>query len=189
MIIVSDIHGDYEWIARLAESRKDELIVQLGDFGFGFRKFPNTFSNNLKFFCGNHDNRSVAEKHPNCLGPFGEYDKFFFVSGADSIDKSMRVPGLSWWPDEELNARQADYCMTWWKNCNKKILICHDAPQFIVENYFLIYDRSFTRQLIQRMIEIRKPEFVIFGHHHRKFSINLDDVCYRGLAEKECFYI
>lgn len=184
MKFLGDIHGNYSLAFKLANSFPNEEVIQIGDFGFGFQNFP-AFPTNLKFIRGNHDSPNLCRTHPNYLGEYGRYKQIFFVSGADSVDKNMRIEGKSWWRDEELSYSQAESCLSLWKRSKSPILVAHDAPQFIVEGYFLIYDRCLTRNLLQEMIKARKPEVMIFGHHHRSFRINYEGVRYFGLNCEE----
>jgi hypothetical protein len=166
--------------------------LQLGDLGIGFLRTEFVRENtpkNFRFFVGNHDNRSVANTLPACLGDFGEFEDIFFVSGARSVDRFNRIEGKSWWPDEELSYGQASACLDAWEASDKDIIVSHDTTQSFVEKFMLIYDQSITRSLLQRMIEVRKPKMVIFGHHHRRYEIDHDGIQYRGLVINGTFVL
>ena len=206
MIILSDVHGDIETCERVAKEHPNETVLQLGDIGVGFNvpKFighPYRYDGkpvwqavlnlpkNFWFFVGNHDNRSLASDLWNCLGNYGEFKDIFFVSGADSIDKDRRTLGVDYWPDEELNHQQASDCLELWEQSKATTIIAHDCPQRIAEGYMLIYDRSYTRNLLDAMVKARKPNLVIFGHHHRKLNISLDGTRYICLPVGETIKI
>jgi predicted phosphodiesterase len=185
-LVVGDIHGQFRVLKQIAETNPDKIIIQIGDFGVGFISndiLEEHMPANVRFFVGNHDSRQEANKLAFCLGDFGEYEQFFFVSGANSIDKDIRTPGLNWWHDEELNYKQCNDCLKAWKKSKLEILLTHDCPQSIAENYFLIYDKSDTRILLEEMIKARKPKRVIFGHHHKKFKVIKDNIEYICLPE------
>lgn len=202
MIILGDIHcylsrvtrrvANFDIVSKICKEYPDQTVLQLGDFGVGF--IPTQFiidnsPSNFRFFVGNHDNRTESLKIPNCLGDFGEFEEIFFVSGADSIDKNDRIVGLNYWVDEELSHEHGNLCVELWEKSNQKIIVSHDAPQRFVENHLLIYDKSWTRTILQKMIDIRKPDMIVFGHHHRSYRIQYDSVKYVGLKIEESFIL
>jgi predicted phosphodiesterase len=190
MVILGDIHCNFNRVVEICKKYPDQTVLQLGDFGVGFMPTQFIIDNsptNFRFFVGNHDNRTEACKIPNCLGHLGEYEDIFFVSGANSIDKDRRIEGVNFWSNEELTYEQGNLCLESWQKSNKKIIVSHDAPQNFVENYLLIYDRSFTRIILQKMVDIRKPDMIIFGHHHRKYNIKHDSIRYIGLGIDDVF--
>lgn len=167
---LGDVHENINYCLNLTKDYPDTTIVQIGDLGVGFLSLDELYRlpSNFKFFPGNHDNRELCRKLPHFLGDYGEaYGKFFFVSGADSIDRCDRIEGVSWWPDEELTYQQAQDCLEKWEKSSVEILVSHDLPQSFAEGYKLIYERTLTRNLLQRMIEIKKPKLLIHGHHHK----------------------
>ena len=170
-IFLGDVHGNLNHCLKLSETNPDATIVQVGDFGVGFipQDIFYRLPANFKFFPGNHDCRVLCHQLPHCLGDYGEVDgKFFFVSGADSIDRANRIEGVSWWPDEQLTYKQSEDCLYKWGTSICDILVAHDCPQSFAESYKLIYDKTLTRNLLQMMIELKKPKIFIHGHHHKK---------------------
>lgn len=192
MIILSDVHANWDRVEQVCRLWPDHTVVQLGDLGIGWIRTEYVLENspkNFRFFVGNHDNRTVASTLPACLGNFGEFENIFFVSGARSIDQAARIEGKDWWRDEELSYSQSMECLKAWEKSDKEILVSHDTTQSFVERFMLIYDRSITRTLLQGMIEARKPKMIIFGHHHRRYEIDFDGIQYRGLAANETFVL
>lgn len=189
-IFIGDIHGNLIHCLKVCNKNPDATIVAIGDIGVGFvpTEIFSKMPNNFRFFVGNHDNRQLARTLDANLGDFGEYNsKFFFVSGADSIDKERRIEGVNWWNDEELSYDQGNACLDMWKESKCQILVCHDCPQSIAQYNHLIYDQSKTRQLLQCMIEARKPKMVIYGHHHRSNLFEYDGIKVKQLGIDECF--
>lgn len=192
MIVLSDIHSDWDRVVKVCNLYPNDTVLQLGDLGVGFLRTEFVLENtpkNLRFFVGNHDNRTLANTMPACLGDFGEFENIFFVSGAHSIDAHDRIEGKNWWANEELSYGQASACLDAWEKSDKDIIVSHDTTQSFVERFMLIYDRSITRTLLQSMIEVRKPKMVIFGHHHRRYEIDHDGIQYRGLAANATFVL
>jgi hypothetical protein len=189
---LGDVHANLNHCLNLACAHSDTTIVQIGDLGVGFVP-PDVFyrlPENFKFFPGNHDCRKMSYTLPHCLGAYGEvFGKFFFVSGADSIDKDRRIEGVSWWPDEELTYQEAEDCLTKWEKSTVDVLVSHDLPQSFAEKYKLIYDRTLTRNLLQKMIEVRKPRLLITGHHHRSKDLVDDKIRWKELGIDEPFFI
>lgn len=191
-IFIGDVHANLNPCMKVSKSNPDAIIVQIGDLGVGFisidvfRRLPDNF----KFFPGNHDCRELCHTLPHCLGDYGEVDsKFFFVSGADSIDRAHRIEGVSWWADEQLTYHQAEDCLQQWEVSKCDILVTHDCPQSFAEGYKLIYDKTLTRNLLQSMIELRKPRMLIHGHHHRSNRLNINGIDVVELGIDECFSI
>lgn len=188
IIVLSDVHGNILRCQDVALRNPGVPIVQLGDLGVGFlpRELIENLPPNFWFFPGNHDNRKIAITMRNCLGHYGRFgNTIFFISGADSKDKALRTEGINWWPDEELTYEQGQKCVDEWVASSAQVIISHDLPQQIAENFFLIYDRSRTRQILDSMINARRPRLVVFGHHHRPFSKHHEGVEYRGLKIDE----
>jgi hypothetical protein len=192
MIILGDLHGEIQIADKLCKKFPLQTIVQLGDCGVGFPKVFEKVAKlpaNFRFIEGNHGDRMLCTKLPNYLGHFGERvidgKKIFVVGGADSIDKHLRVEGRNWWAYEELSYVESKACLDAWEASNAEILITHDCPQFICENYFNISDRSMTRMLINAMYDVRKPKFHWAGHHHRKFQITTQGTLFQCLDINE----
>jgi predicted phosphodiesterase len=192
VIILGDVHGNINRCLDLCKQNPDKTIVQLGDFGVGF--IPTDYLQsvlplNFKFFVGNHDNRTEAKKITNNLGDYGEFGDFFFVSGANSIDANRRIPSINWWHNEEISYSQAHKCLMDWEKSKKQILVCHDCPQGFADFCFGIKDGSLTRNLLQDMIDTRKPRKIIFGHHHKSIRCMHGRTDYVGLAIDEAYEI
>lgn len=188
-IAIGDVHGNVVHCDNVCRKNPNHTIIQIGDLGVGFMPLSNfkLLPKNFRFFVGNHDCRKIANKLESCLGDFGEHNGFFFVSGADSIDKAWRTEGINWWADEEITHAQAQECLTQWENSKAEILLCHDLPQSIAESYYLIYDKTLTRNLLQSMIELRKPKLVIYGHHHKPKRFTEKGIEYVGLGIDETY--
>jgi predicted phosphodiesterase len=189
---LGDVHADISWCKSVCENHPDSTVVQIGDLGVGFvaNHLISKLPSNFRFFVGNHDCRKLSYEIPSCLGDYGEaFDKFFFVSGADSFDKEYRIEGVDWWPDEELTYAQAEDCLDKWKKSSLKVIVSHDIPQVFAEKYQLIYDKCITRNLLQAMITVRKPELVITGHHHKSKTVNHEGITWRSVDINEVFVI
>lgn len=189
LIVLSDVHANILHCQDVALKNSDIPIVQLGDLGVGFVPYGVIagLPSNFYFFPGNHDNRKIAVTFDRCLGHFGPYfgESIFIVSGADSKDKALRTEGVNWWPDEELTYEQGQICVDEWAGSKAQVIVSHDAPQRLVEAFFLIYDRSRTRQILDAMIDVRPPKLVVFGHHHRPFHQHHKGIEYRCLKIDE----
>lgn len=203
--ILGDVHGDRARCNKVYQKAQKKSpgseVIQIGDLGVGFCEYEKRGDQGLciwvptgkmdyksftdlpvlfKFFPGNHDNRKFCKAIPNCLGDYGIYkEKFFFVSGAVSIDKASRIPGLEWWDDEELTYGQLQECIDIWRNSTTKVILSHDGPQHVINKWFpKAKGTTNTRNALQVMIEERKPELVIFGHWHTAKDEVIDGVRY-----------
>jgi hypothetical protein len=123
-LYLGDIHGNFDFVKWYVKAHdiRDCSIVQVGDFGIGFKpnaegymlemlnKTLNGRNVTLYAIRGNHDNPAFFD------GTFKEYDRIrfmpdystsvidgknhLFVGGAISIDRKYRVKGTSYWEDE-----------------------------------------------------------------------------------------
>ena len=129
IILVGDVHG--EWDSLKYNIRRygyqNAYIIQVGDFGIGFRhesEEQRTLfglnkileDNNCHLFVirGNHDDPSHFKKTNNpfdfsnitLLQDYSELEllgkRILLVGGAVSIDRRFRIEGKSYWSDEEF---------------------------------------------------------------------------------------
>lgn len=193
-IILGDTHGDLKRCQALALASPDYKIIQIGDFGIGFSSVPiekiKALPSNFFFFTGNHDNRGIAHVVPHWLGHFGEIDQhFFFISGANSIDKQDRVQGASWWADEELNFSQTNAVLEAWQNSKAEIMLSHDCPQQCRREAHGVIESSHTGKLLDHIRSIRSPKLWIYGHHHVFKQYCFEKTRFVALKSNQSFYI
>lgn len=183
---------------------EDALIV-LGDFGYTWDKHTlSTYNYTVPTFAvdGNHDNFITLNKCPttSMLGrevgvikdrvyrlKTGEvYDfngiKAFVFGGALSIDKALRTPYKSWWP-EEIPTRE-DYRKALENlervNWDIDVFLAHTCPEDVCEHLFR-YPYKITdptEKMLSELefeIKLHNPNAnykFLFGHHH---SFRLSD--------------
>jgi len=178
----------------------DSSLV-LGDMGIGFpnnsddsiggKSFVKDISFRHKFIVGNHDNRKLSHAHPNCLEDFGYDEKtgIFYVSGGFSIDYKYREKDVTWWEDEELSTNQMEEALKLYQKVKPSILVAHECPvevkYFVVTNIMKNEFFTKTEKLLQNMIDIHRPDYCIFGHHHSRMEMNIggtEHICLRSLS-------
>lgn len=174
--LIGDAHAKTFNLYRIQD--KTNRSIQLGDYGCGFVKVIERPKQH-KFIRGNHDDPAVARAHPNYLGDFGYLpdEKIFYIGGADSIDKDMRIYGVDWWVDEELSVEDFDKAIKLYEEIKPPIIISHECPasanttllKSLMGDYFLmkgVLKSSRTCQALQTMLEIHAPNLWVFGHYH-----------------------
>lgn len=195
-IFLGDIHGDWSVLNKVLQKYKKTDIVQIGDFGVGFtygyklnrrtglwekteNNDPKALPDNFKFIRGNHDNPETCRQYPNYLGDYGydEERKMFFVSGAFSIDREYRKAGENWWEDEELSIVDFNAAIQLYDQVRPTIMVSHTCPQSIsnqlMNSTHKRYYQQRTEIALDRMFEIHKPEYWIFGHWHIQWRKNI----------------
>jgi Calcineurin-like phosphoesterase superfamily domain len=193
--LIGDIHGKIECLLPLLERRcqDSDLTIQLGDMGLGFKGaiLPEQNSS-FKFIRGNHDSPDFCRMHPNYAGEFGQVGPVFVIGGAYSIDWMHRVPGKSWWPNEELSVEQLDAALETYKAAKPQIVASHEAPSSIgrallEDGGFRLYKSgcigSRTAQYLERMFHAYQPEHWFFGHYHRDWMIQKEGTTFHCLNE------
>jgi hypothetical protein len=188
--LIGDVHGLYDmYYAKLNENSS----IQLGDMGVGFPNYPDPkeLPKQHTFIRGNHDNPEVCRKHPNYLGDFGylpDWD-MFYISGALSIDKAIRVEGRDWWDEEELYMKDANAALDLYTQVKPRIVVSHDCPE-IAKIVLLTWKKKFnipsrTNQLLQAMFERHQPSFWYFAHYHISKTFTIHNTQFQVLNEFE----
>ncbi len=122
----------------------DSRIIQVGDFGIGFRNksleldLLTTLNDTLKrsnnqllVIRGNHDNPSYFNgewvlSNIQLLKDYTVIDDILLIGGAISIDRCSRVPNISYWSDEALVYNDMVESL---KDITK--VITHTCPSFV----------------------------------------------------------
>lgn len=182
---LGDVHGHFQDMLNTIQGLpKDSTIYQLGDFGFGFPPLLDDIDlgisspvynpdeamvlpTNLRIIRGNHDCPTSVLGHPNYLGDFGvESNGIGFISGAMSIDRDIRTPGMDWWYDEELSLFELDAMVRLISSRKPRIIISHSAP-YSFEYYLEKFPKvSRTNQALDELWKCHAPELWVCGHHH-----------------------
>lgn len=193
-IYIGDLHGKMNKYLEIVRNKNEEETICVGDVGIGFVEFPLLDPIKNKFIHGNHDNYQLCKQIPSFLGRYGVYKDVFFVSGAWSIDKEWRTPGVSWWADEELSYEEMEKAIKLYVEVKPKIVVSHDCPH-IVKNQVLVqvgsdfFNKTLTDQGLQVMFEAWQPELWVFGHFHTSYDAFHNGCRFKCLNELETFKI
>jgi len=179
IVIIGDVHGKWNEYSKILNKYPNEISIQIGDCGVGFPKSPELIlPKNAFWFRGNHDNPDTAKNHPNHLGDFGskiiDGIKIFWVAGSWSIDQQFRIPGWTWWEDEELSIRELETAMEQYLKVKPDVMLTHDtAGPFaskILSKYSIMGDGlvypTRTGQALSAMFEAYQPKLWVCGHYH-----------------------
>jgi len=193
MRFIGDVHGKIDQYLKIIADCDES--IQVGDMGVGFVPLPETPFNDYNvehyFIRGNHDNLSEALYFGNYLVDSQYWNEFgniyMFVGGAESIDKHYRTEGVDWWRDEELSYAEFQEVINRYEQLKPNVMVTHDCPQSIVGYLKLsaINDVSATRQALQTMLDIHRPQLWVFGHWHKSLDITIDGTRFVCLNELE----
>lgn len=204
MILVGDIHGQFDSLVKIIYSVKD-VVVQLGDLGIGFlHEYVNPafyldkdapyhltkltdFQYDRKkfvFLRGNHDWPQMCREHHNYLGEFGVFKDVFYISGAWSIDCAWRKEGKDWWADEELSMEQCYNALEMYTKTKPDIVISHDCPTSVLSMLHSQIIETRTGQLLETMLKEHRPKHWYFAHHHVGWQGDIQGTHFRCL---NCF--
>lgn len=161
MLFLGDIHGAYELIPRFRGP-----ITQVGDFGIGFEKVPE-LRDDFRFIRGNHDDPFLCQSHPNFIGDWKLEGNVLYLSGAFSIDKSSRIPFISWWPDEELNVSQMNEVLSLDPD-SINYIVAHDCPAICYPDTGIDGPiNQMTPLFLNEVANRFRPHKWVCGHHHK----------------------
>lgn len=221
---IGDVHGDFGFAARAltyAAERCADVAIQCGDFGF--RRLDEAFVGGVSAVAcrlgvpvlwvdGNHENHPglaavpvdpVTGLRPIAPGiwhlPRGfrwtwAGVRFLALGGAYSVDRTGRIPGLDWFPEECLSHSEVIDAAV---SGPADVMICHDAPAGAA-----IPDEAFEapgvwsprdvrasdqhREGLRYVTDHVRPRWLFHGHYHVRYVDELVGEGYRctvrGLA-------
>lgn len=96
--------------------------------------------------------------------------RFFIAGGAVSIDKQMRRPGISWWPQEELSDSELASVLKY-GGPQINYLFTHDQSDHTNWGFNLVPDpqSKIHRQKMDKVIAHLKPKKHFAGHMHKRY--------------------
>ena len=188
LTIIGDVHGKLQKYKEITDRCENSICV--GDFGFkdewDWHADTKLYNNHL-INGGNHDYGPYLKNGISSTGDFRFFADWnlFTVRGALSIDRHLRTTDVDWFENEELSyheqlAAYDEYC-----NVKPHIVISHDCPQIVMENWFGYTEKSQTRTMLQYMFEVFQPEIWIFGHHHKSKNGMIENTKFICLNELE----
>lgn len=203
IIVIGDVHGYTKTYQKfLSKIDWTQETIQCGDMGLGFSGVGlHPMHENNKFIRGNHDDPAKCRKHKNYLGEYG-YDarrELFYISGAWSIDRDMRIEGQTWWAEEELSYTELQKCIDLYEQTKPRLVVSHECPSKAGEtllysmsgDYFAAKgdcQTSRTAQAMQSMLDIHQPKEWVFSHYHINKSFQVPGyetkfTCVGGMME------
>lgn len=207
---IGDVHGETnQYQKKLRQKFSGQRTFQVGDMGIGFSGTPGLHKDIMsggdhKWIRGNHDDPAKCAQLSDrgYAGEFGYYEdiKMFFLGGAFSIDYMWRVPGVSWWQDEELSYPQLAAAVDLYEKVKPEIVATHEAPTqaatwmltqvlggFRKEK--LRCGDSRTSVALQMMFDIHKPKEWVFGHYHANKSFDWKGTKFTCVGELNTYTI
>lgn len=210
--LIGDVHGKYDKYKAIVD--KNEYTIQLGDFGFSshWRKLMEEVDPfHHLVISGNHDCYDTAFYAPHYMGNFGVNTlndvEFFHIRGGISIDRVYRVGEeltggpKTWWSQEEMNFTEMLACMEEYRKAKPRIVLSHAPPGFVCDvihgnKHNILQKFKFhhgfkenTSLLGDELFKIHKPQYWVFGHHHRSWKKEIDGTTFICLNELETMSI
>lgn len=194
LTVIGDVHGKVHEYKKIIDKCKFSICV--GDFGFEpeWGWHIKSVEGNHRINPGNHDFGPYMKETLPSTGDFGWWPdyKLMTIRGAESIDKHLRIEGLDWFVNEELNYQEQLEAFDWYCKVKPEIVISHDCPQSVLEKIFKMgwtYGKSQTRTMLEMMFQEHQPALWLFGHHHESRNAMINGTNFICLAELETFEI
>lgn len=197
VLLVGDIHGYFSSLLDKIEQKdiRDCILICVGDLGIGFKygsdgelagmlQLSNWFEKrNIKFksIRGNHDDPWYWQSHPTNYSHFElipDYttkdingEKWLFVGGGISIDRTVRRLGYTYWKDEVFVLDES-------KVVECDVLVTHSGPSWIgpfdkagisgwCQRDETLWDECLKeRKDHNRLYELAKAKKAYLGHFH-----------------------
>ena len=116
--------------------------------------------------------------------------KFFTFGGATSIDRSLRVPGLSWWKEEVPSAAEMDRGLQNLEDNNYIVdyILAHTAPEniakiLIEKSGVFFYDPDPTRKYLEHVCSVTTFEHFYCGHWHVERDIDNYHILWESIRQ------
>lgn len=164
----------------LEEATQFDVVKKLTEYTreqvFKFTKLP-------EHFMGHFGIWTV----PECEGN----SDIFFIRGAQSVDRAYRVPGVSWWPDEQLTIAQLEEAVELYREVKPDFVISHECPYVVHEAFPALLGagwggkgvvRNTTAQALEAMWQCHRPKLWVFAHYHKPLWAKLNETTFICLA-------
>lgn len=92
---------------------------------------------------------------------------FMGVGGAISIDKNIRDPYISWWPEEDLTDEEYERSIDNAEKFTPDIFLTHDGPSNIPFDLVEDVQSGIFRQRLSDISAAGRPHRWFHGHHHQ----------------------
>ncbi len=180
-------------------------IFHLGDFGVWpgpeGQKFLNELESYLstrgqgmgiRFVDGNHEDFPQLYNYPINSDGFREVRphihhiprghtwwvdgrRWMGLGGATSLDRPRRIPGVSWWPEEELTVGEAYRAAI---GPSVDVMLTHDCPDRVeipgLGQYSWPHDELIRaekhRERVSMVVDELRPYILFHGHFHRRYN-------------------
>ena len=197
-LVQGDTHGDIYYHKQSISNAQNRNIphLHLGDVNMGSNAYDylDPYDPTMVMCLrGNHEEHAIAKKHSHFLPSYGVL-RFktwtaFYLSGAYSIDKSEREPGVDWHHDEELTFLELMLATKLYAYVKPDVIFSHEAPAGIPAQMGIKgmkFDIPFginspTSQALSIMHGLHKPKHHWFGHWHKKAIKVIDGCVFRCL--------
>lgn len=206
-----DIRKLYEFNIEHPELTKEDLVIILGDFGVIWDELDEytyslidqyeQFRFSVAFVLGNHEGYDLLKTFPKEEWNGGTVRRisdsivqlengeiysineinFFVMGGAESIDKKMRKPHVSWWPQEipssEIRIKGLMNLLGYAskKGCLPDMILTHTPPAAIIEemhpsNHIKMDDYAYW---LNNFLTLEEPYGIKWycAHMHEDISI------------------
>lgn len=109
------------------------------------------------------------------------------VGGAASVDRSLRTPGIDWWPEETLTDQQLEYCC---RPDKVDVIVSHDCPLGVdipgllppgALPDWIIYEADNHRRKLLQIWNTTGATRLFHGHYHSRYNAALDNGIIVGL--------
>lgn len=193
--------------------KKDDYLIITGDFGgvwFGdirdnkLLEFYENQKYTILFVDGNHENFDALSTYPveKWNGGFVQFIRkniihlmrgqiyeiegktFFTFGGGLSIDKYLRTPYVSWWPQEEPNNREIDTALDALAdyNCAVDYIITHAAPESIMRNTLsqihpMKKIACSAEKFLDQVYNMTDFKMWFCGHYHMDVLLRKEKLC------------
>jgi hypothetical protein len=197
MILLGDIHGDWNYLQKIVNSNSNKSIICLGDFGY----WPNTeiwppnitSTTPIYFIDGNHENFWAMKDNDLLLWeePKKVRGNIYYLSrgltfkledknilccgGGESIDRLYRTIGQNWFPEESISYTDVQKCIEKIKDEEIDLVITHAAPScFKIETKINLFpiNKSPSENNLNYLVEAivkyqEKMPLWVFAHYHQ----------------------
>lgn len=117
------------------------------------------FGENLVYY---HPRGDVIDIHGVTIGAFG---------GAVSVNQSQQYPGINWFSEEVPSPGDMERARQSFSQ-GLDVLITHEIPERAIAQVLsegintTIYDAHKVREMVDELVTIARPSFVVHGHWH-----------------------